>query len=255
MLHVSIVSHAQGEYVRRLLTSLARLVSDAELFVTITQNVPEEVEFCRERLPFGIDILHNPQPLGFAANHNNAFKSGSHLAREYFCVLNPDVVITTNIFRPLCQRLFRHPQIGVIGPLVFNSAGELEDSMRSFPTPLSLLHRALQGRKTETWKLHEGLYHPDWIAGMCMIYRTQIFASVGGFDERYFLYYEDVDLCCRLRLAGYQVVVDPLSSIVHDAQRASHRDLGHLRHHLASIWRFFSSPVFRPCLRLRTFSG
>jgi N-acetylglucosaminyl-diphospho-decaprenol L-rhamnosyltransferase len=66
-----------------------------------------------------------------------------------------------------------------------------------------------------------------------------------GFDERYFLYYEDVDLCGRLCLAGLRVVVCPDSQVVHHAQRSSRRSLKYLRWHLASMLRFFLSPVYR----------
>jgi N-acetylglucosaminyl-diphospho-decaprenol L-rhamnosyltransferase len=68
-----------------------------------------------------------------------------------------------------------------------------------------------------------------------------VFRELRGFDERYFLYYEDVDLCRRLRKRGYEVVLVPSASAVHDARRESHRNLRHLSWHLASIARFLRS--------------
>ena len=82
---------------------------------------------------------------------------------------------------------------------------------------------------------------PDWVAGMFMLFRAPVFGELHGFDERYFLYYEDVDLCRRLRSRSYEVRLLPTISVVHDARRESHRSLRHMRWHLASILRFILS--------------
>ena len=72
-----------------------------------------------------------------------------------------------------------------------------------------------------------------------MLFPRTVFEQLGGFDETYFLYYEDVDLCARLRKLGYRVGYCADVSVVHDARRASHRNLSYLRRHLASMARFF----------------
>ncbi len=71
-----------------------------------------------------------------------------------------------------------------------------------------------------------------------MLFRSEVYSELAGFDERYFLYYEDVDLCRRLRRRGYDVRLLPSVSAVHDARRESRRSLRHLRWHLASMLRF-----------------
>ena len=74
---------------------------------------------------------------------------------------------------------------------------------------------------------------------MFMMFRADTFRMIGGFDEGYFLYYEDVDLCWRLRRQGYDVALLPMVRVIHAAQRASHRDLRHLGWHVSSMLRFF----------------
>ena len=74
-----------------------------------------------------------------------------------------------------------------------------------------------------------------------MLFRSSVFHALHGFDERYFLYYEDVDLCRRLRKRGYDIRLVPSVRAVHNARRESHRSLRHLRWHLASIVRFLLS--------------
>jgi GT2 family glycosyltransferase len=78
-----------------------------------------------------------------------------------------------------------------------------------------------------------------------MVFPSRMFAELGGFDERYYLYYEDVDLCCRAHLAGYDVLLDEAASVTHDGLWDSHRNPRYLRWHLESMARFFWSGVYR----------
>jgi len=82
------------------------------------------------------------------------------------------------------------------------------------------------------------------VAGMFMLIPTKIFQRIGGFDERYFLYYEDVDLCARLRVSGHVVRFCPNARVVHEARRQSHRSLRYLRWHITSMLRFFFSSAY-----------
>lgn len=144
---------------------------------------------------------------------------------------------------PLVARL-QDGSIGVVAPRVVNPAGLQEDSARHFPSPLSIGLKALRLGNGRPYLLGTEVLEPDWTAGMFMLLRTTVFAEVGGFDTRYFLYYEDVDLCARLRLSGYRVVVTPEATVVHAAQRSSHRRVRYLVWHLRSMLRFFCSPVY-----------
>jgi len=74
---------------------------------------------------------------------------------------------------------------------------------------------------------------------MFMMVKRQAFADIGGFDEKFFLYYEDVDLCARFKKAGWAVKYDPRAEVVHDARRTSHTNLRYLKWHLSSMLRYF----------------
>jgi GT2 family glycosyltransferase len=84
----------------------------------------------------------------------------------------------------------------------------------------------------------------DWVGGMFMLLRRDVFETLGGFDERYFLYYEDVDLCARLWSAGMRVMQLRQVSVIHLARRSSHRSLRYLVIHLVSMSRYFLSGSF-----------
>ena len=246
MVSVSVVSHGQGALVRALLADLDAHCADA-IEVLLTMNVPESLPVEPAGFHFPLRVLNNREAKGFGANHNAAFRESQ---KEFFCVLNPDIRLRADPFGPLTARL-RDPAVGVAAPLVRNPAGGIEDSARRMPTPLSILRKALFGAGGPDYAIGTADLHPDWVAGMFMLFRRETFAAIGGFDERYFLYYEDVDLCTRLALAGKRVVYCPAVEAIHDARRESHRSLRYLRHHLASMLRFFGSASFRRRLMRR----
>lgn len=239
MITVSIVSHGHGELIPPLLDELARCAEVTSILLTL--NVPEPVPAIPAALAQRCTVISNPSPLGFGANHNQAFqRSGT----PFFCILNPDIRLPENPFPPLLDAL--HSQGCVLAaPAVVGPQGSIEDSARRVPTPWGLalkLARISDGRYR--YALGGKRFSPDWVGGMFMLVRSEAFAEAGGFDEAYFLYYEDVDLCARLTLAGGKLLLCPDAKVIHDARRASHRNLRFLRWHLASMLRFFSSPAF-----------
>jgi GT2 family glycosyltransferase len=246
---VSVVSHGQGALVRALLDDLAAHVK-TPVEVLLTLNVPETLPFDTRGFPFPVRLRNNAQPKGFGANHNAAF-GDSH--GQFFCVLNPDIRLGEDPF-PALLACLEEPHAGLAAPVIRNSTGALEDSARRFPTPWFILKKALTGASGADYRFMREPIHPDWVAGMFMIFPREVFAALQGFDERYFLYYEDVDLCARLALAGRRVVLCPAASAVHEARRQSRSSVRYLRWHLASMLRFFlSAPAFR--LALKTLRG
>jgi len=229
-----VVSHGQGELVGALLPDLAARAA-SEIEVLLTLNIPEVLPFDVARLPFPVRILRNAAPKGFGANHNAAFRVSSG---EYFCVLNPDIRLSGDPFPALLECL-RDPLAGVAAPLIVGTDGAVEDSARRFPTPWTILKKALRESRAPEYAIGDEPIHSDWLAGMFMLFPREVFASLAGFDERYFLYYEDVDICARLALSGKRAVLCPAATAVHDARRQSRRSLRYMRWHLTSMLRYF----------------
>jgi len=216
--------------VGRLVTRLLECPEVSRIIVT--RNIPEEVEFAaNDRL----DVIENPTPKGFGANHNAGFR---RCREPFFCVLNPDIELSENPF-PVLVHCVEQRGAAVAAPLILSPSGEVEDSARYFPTVRSLLLKAIGGPDGR-YSITPGQtpIFPDWVAGMFMLFRSADFARLGGFDKQYFLYYEDVDICARSWRAGMKVVICPAVSAVHDARRQSRRNLRHLRWHLASMGRY-----------------
>lgn len=229
----SIVSHGHGRFVADLLNDLVPQV-DVPAEYLLTLNRPEdEAQLRLDRFP-AVRVTRNAAPKGFGANHNAAFGSSS---APYFCILNPDLRVPRIDLARLLDTL-SGSNVGAVGPLVLNGAGGIEDSARLYPGPLRLFRRVVLRRRNPDYPVSGATIDVEWLAGMFLLFRAEAYRQLGGFDERYFMYLEDTDICRRMAQAGWRVVQDQAVSVVHDGQRASHRSIRHLRWHLSSLARF-----------------
>jgi GT2 family glycosyltransferase len=224
--------------VRELLADLQHLRETA-LEIVLTINVPESLPFDPEHSAVPIQVIHNAAPKGFGANHNAAFATARG---DFFCVANPDIRIPEDPF-PALTACLNNPRVGVAAPLVRAPDGSIEDSARRFPTPgvlfAKVFRRILRVPAALDYPTGDPIIYPDWVAGMFMIFKRETFARAGGFDEGYFLYYEDVDLCARLRANGLGVAQVTTRHVIHAARRTSHTNPRYAGWHLRSMLRFF----------------
>ena len=239
---ISIVSHEQGNLVGALLDDLARFGDPSRIEVVLTKNVPERLPFVVEDAPYPIMVVENVVPKGFGANHNAAFR----LARGgWFCVMNPDIRLDGNPFPFLLEEIVRQ-QAAVIAPAVLSPLGRVEDSIRRFPTPLSLAEKMLGLNDSRyPFAIGDEAFSADWVGGMFMLFRAGDYQRMGGFDEGFFLYYEDVDICARFWKAGRRVLACPQVQVVHDARRSSRRKFRYMKWHVASLLRYFWKYMWR----------
>jgi len=189
-------------------------------------------------------------PTGANLGYGNAANLGARsLCTPYLLVCNPDVAVGYGAVVAMRQLLEARPEVAVVGPKVVDLGGRLYPSARRFPDLVEAFGHGIIGqfwpgnpftkryRMTE-WD-HASRRDVDWVSGSCFMARRQAWDAVGGFDSRYFMYLEDVDLCWRLRQAGWEVTYEPAAQVVHvqgvSADRHPYRML--LAHHV-SIWRF-----------------
>lgn len=240
ILTVSIVVHNQAEIAQELLGDISDLGDKLSAEIIFTVNTDEPLPFAVSAYHHSVKVIRNKKPKGFGANHNFAFK---HSRGRYFCVLNPDIRLVGNPFDALIACL-NDTKAGVVAPRIINPNGRIENSARRFPTPFSILSKAIN-KTSEVDYPHTNKYClPDWIGGMFMLFPSDCFRRMEGFDERYFLYYEDVDLCARMKMVHRNVVLCPQATAIHDARCDSHHDMQYMRWHLSSMLRFFTSKGF-----------
>ena len=233
MVTVSIVSHGHDHLLPKLIQVLVDMPSVEKILLTF--NIPGKLSELEKIVNDKVSIIHNKNPKGFGANHNRAF---TRCKTEFFCILNPDVEFDTDPFPLLLNCLDN--EYSIVSPIVLNSKGHVEDHARKFPTLMGLALKLLKiDYGTYDFGKSIKLFSPDWIAGMFMLLESDSYREIGGFDERYFLYYEDVDICLRFRRLGKKVRVCGATSVRHLARRDSHKKIRFLILHLKSLTLYF----------------
>lgn len=231
---VSVVSHGHGLDVQRLLWDMARWSARSIHRVVVTHNIPEAPLSPPEGgWPFAVEVVCNTEPRGFGANHNAALQG----AKEPFvCVLNPDVELLAEQepFAALV-RVAGAPGVGCAYPVQTGYDGTVQESEREVPSPGALWNRRVR---------HLPQQRVDWVNAACIVLPQAVWQSIRGFDESYFMYCEDVDLCLRVQLAGWSLQRAPVR-VVHTGQRASNRQLRHLVWHVRSLIRLWGSRPYR----------
>jgi hypothetical protein len=229
---VSIVSHGQISLILPLLSQLDSYCHSSIEKVILTFNIPEEDLTFSNQYRFKLERIYNASTKGFGANHNSAFNL---CKSSWFLVLNPDIRLDSDVPSKLVK--LADSDSALLAPRIFEPGRRQPEQHRAMVTPLEIVSRKLPS--------HMAPAHPEWIPGLFMLFRHDVFASIAGFDEtRYFMYGEDVDICARLQLAGWNLqVVDHLNAL-HDARRSSHISLAHFRWHISSLIKWWTSPVF-----------
>jgi len=228
-LTVSIVSHNNREMLKECLVSIFSdpmniPASDGSLNleIVVVLNVPGDgsADMLRASFP-GVKIIENQTPAGFSANHNRALRGARG---DYLIILNDDVIVHPGCFAELLHFLRSHPDAGAAGPRTLNTDGSLQVSCFRLPTLAVLFHdafflssffpsvTAIGGYKA--WA-HDATREVGHILGACMAVPRQVFEAAGGFDERFFLYYEEADLCKRIRESGKKIFFHPDAVITH----------------------------------------
>lgn len=241
---ISIVSHGHGPLLDQALQDLCRQTVRDQMNVVVTLNLANESFDPSAYDGLRIRVIRNPVPQGFGANHNAAFRL---CADEWFLIVNPDIRLpdTSAIERLLAARGDAEAEPGLIAPRIMNSAGGREDAVRPNLSLWSLLCRVVGGRREALAATSTRVGRPFfWVAGMFVAASSDAFRAVRGFDERFFLYCEDYDLCARVYLSGRSIVVRDDVSVIHDAQRDSRRSRRHLTWHLESVIRVWTSKAF-----------
>jgi len=235
---ISIVSHGQLALVLPLLEQLDRYSRAVIDKVLLTLNIPETDLVAGRSWGFEVERIENASPKGFGANHNQAFE---RCGTEWFLVLNPDIRFDGDVLSPLLAQAAT--DAGLLTPRILEPGKTEPEPHRALLTPLEIVGRKKPGYVRPTV--------PAWIPGLFMLFRSKAYRQVGGFDEKFFMYGEDFDICARTRLAGWKLQVGENLLARHDAQRESHRSKKYLYWHVTSLLKVWLSASFWRYLRLQ----
>jgi GT2 family glycosyltransferase/serine acetyltransferase len=171
-------------------------------------------------------VLRSPVNGGFAAGNNLGIRA---VTADAYVLLNSDTLVRPGAIAGLRQALAEHPEAGMIGPSFEGTAGAPEQSCFRFPRPLGEFVRAansgpitkLLRRYEVPLPFSESPMEPDWIGFACVVIRRAVIDQVGLLDDGYFMYFEDIDYCRRVRAAGWSILYWPKPRIVHFMGRSS----------------------------------
>jgi GT2 family glycosyltransferase len=215
-LSILIVNANSRDALLRCLASLeASVASEVATETLVLDNASDDrsAELVRSTFP-GVSVIAQPFRAGFGANQNTLIKRSSG---RYVYLLNPDTESRDWALASLVAELDAHPRVAALGPRLVYPDGHRQDSAWRFPTPFaSLLGLLTLGRVGITQSTGERPRSVDWIMGSAMILRRQALDEVGLFDENFFMYFEETDLCLRLRRAGWDVRYFPELTVRHE---------------------------------------
>lgn len=266
-----IVNYRTYDDLARCLSALDRHEPSVAIVVVDYESHPGGVAEIQQRWP-RVRVIPSARNDGFGAGVNRAAREARQASR--LLVLNPDTVLESPILDTLESLFASHPDVGVVGPLVRESDGTIQASARRFPgwstvfggrsTWLTRLRpdNPLSARNLLTGPHVREPIEADWVSGACMLIRREAFDAVGGFDERFFLYWEDADLCRRLRDAGWRTMYHPGAAVSHAAGRASRQTPSRAQRAFhRSVFRYYlkhggwvawlAAPIIWPLLQVR----
>ncbi|MET6989546.1 glycosyltransferase family 2 protein [Sediminicola arcticus] len=196
-----------------------------------------------------IDYFHNPSNPGFGTSHNIAILKAIDLKSKYHLILNPDIYFDKEVTNTLFEYGEIHPNIGLMMPLVLYPNGSIQHLCRLLPSPSGLFFRRFFSKFNFVKKIKEKselkftgynkIINVPYLSGCFMFCRTEVLSEIGGFDERFFMYMEDVDLSRRIH-KRYNTVFYPNVKIYHNFEKASFKNLKMFKYHIISAIKYFN---------------
>lgn len=218
--------------VKRAVTSF--LNCTLPVYLIIVDNNSASGYFDQLKVSFKAKIIQSGINNGYGFGHNIGIKNVPEC--EYYLILNPDIEIPVNTIEQLVKFMDNNPDIGLVAPKILNEDGSIQYLNKRFPSVFDLLARRFLPKRIQSImfikqrmdkyimldKGYDVIQDVSFISGCFMFLRKNVLDKVGGFDERYFLYFEDADLSKRVQLTGYRTVYYPHCAVTHIWKRASH---------------------------------
>jgi N-acetylglucosaminyl-diphospho-decaprenol L-rhamnosyltransferase len=233
-LSVSIVSYRTPAALARCLAAVSAERDSLEIEATVVDNASGDgsAELVETRFPW-VRLIRNERNVGFGAAHNQVLRNAN---ARYWLVLNSDAAPSPGSLGTLVSFLDRNPAVGIAGPRLRYPDGRVQPSRRRFPTVATLLLESTQIQRF--WpdnavlrryyvrdRSNDDEQDVDWLVGACLCVRATAAQQVGLFDERFFMYSEELDWCRRFRAAGWRISYVPSADVMHLEGASSRLDL------------------------------
>ena len=243
-LAVVVLGYNSGREILDCIASV-RHQGPSEIVVVDNASTDGSVEMVAQRFP-DVRIVRNATNRGFAAAANQGVRETT---AGYVLLINPDATASPGALEALASRLDAEPNAAAVGALVRNPDGSVQPTKRAFPSLAAAAMHALIGPLwsnnpgTRAYVLADAAFgaprRVDWVSCTATVLRRSVFEAVGGFDESFFFFVEDVDLCRRLTRAGYEIWFEPEAEVVHIWGGAwTRRPIRFIWMHQANVFRY-----------------
>ncbi len=239
-LSIIIVSYNTCDITLQTIKSIVRSTPQTklsyEIIVVDNNSSDDSVASIRRHFP-DVKVLDQTKNLGFGKANNLGVKAATG---EYVALINSDCIINDTSLIPLVDYLKQNPKCGLVAPKLLLEDNQTPQSaaVGAEPTLLTLVTRN-QSKYDDVLTSQSTPFHPDWVTGAAMVLPKKVYETIGGFDEAMFMYYEDVDLCRRVKEAGYDITWIPEATLVHLGGKSSPSTWGRKkRYYQAQLYYF-----------------
>jgi len=246
---ISIVTHNNSKIIKECLNSIFKNTKNVDFETIIVDNNSSDntVEIVKKCFK-NIKLIKNNKNLGFSTAHNIAIKVGKG---KYHLVLNPDVILTENSIEKLVNFMEENPDVGLVSPKIIFPDGTTQYLCKRLPCLFDLgVRRFTPGfiqnlfkNRIDYFEMKDTGYNKImdvlYLSGSFMFFRKSVLDKVGGFDEDYFMYFEDADITRKVAEIS-RTVFYPHTSVIHLWQRDSHKDIKLFFISLVSTAKYFN---------------
>lgn len=221
MISIIILSYNTRDFLKNCLNSIFKYdLIDYEVIVVDNASTDGSVAMVNELKSSRVCVIENKENVGFAKGCNIGAKAAKG---DFLLFLNSDTEFVDSATLEIMHSSFE-AKTGIVGGLMENKNHSLQRSFGSFYTLPHVAKMLFLGEKGElAGKSFTEIHSVDWVSGGFMMVRSDIYQKLGGFDEKIFMYVEDVEFCYRVKKAGYQVVVNPKAAVIHVGHGSSNR--------------------------------
>ncbi len=225
-----VVSWNVRDLVHKALTSIQDDTSSIASEIILVDNASRDDTIAMVRAEFpNVQVIANSDNRGFTGGNNQAL---AFAQSRFLFLLNPDAELVPGAACVLLEYMNAHPEIGIVGPQLRYPDGSIQSSRRRFPTFATAL---LESTRVQQWfprnrwlaryymqdKSDDAVQEVDWVVGAAMLVRREVYEQIGGMDEGFFMYSEELDWCYRAKQAGWRVVYFPRATVIHHEGKSS----------------------------------
>ncbi|MDE9481664.1 glycosyltransferase family 2 protein [Xenorhabdus bovienii] len=244
-IYISIISHGHENILKK--TSLIKNISKNNIVIIKNNKESSKGKLQEIFKSKNIHIIDKDYNLGFGHNNNYIYdyclKNFEMKDNDFFCVINPDIVINGDILHSITNNMKIHNlELSTIPLYLDNEYQNRDNSIRKFPTLSTFILSFLGFNKHLPIMTHEKYMNADWAAGSFLIFKSSLYKKLNGFDKKYFMYCEDIDICYRAKKYHSGLVVFPEWKGIHLAQRDNRKIFSkHFIWHIKSIFTYLKS--------------